>query len=78
MFLIIRKHGKKSAFRAVMMTLVFTAGFTALFHNLDYGRVPLRSLYRLMTTMRSLRYYLILLGTAVAAMIAGALVRKGK
>ena len=77
LFNVIRKKGGKGVFRALLTACIFTGGFTALFHN-QVQRLPLRVLFDYMTSMDSLRYYIIFGVLSVLSMILGAVVKKKK
>ncbi|MBR4928123.1 MAG: hypothetical protein IKZ63_01350 [Oscillospiraceae bacterium] len=76
-FSVVHKRGTKGLFNAVIRTLIMTGAFTALIHEYRY-RMGIGSLISMLTSMISLRWYIIFGCSAAAGMILGAVLKKIK
>ncbi|MBQ4240667.1 MAG: hypothetical protein II672_06120 [Oscillospiraceae bacterium] len=74
---IVLKRGSKGIFSAVIRTLIMTGFFTALLHEYRY-RMGLGSLISALTSMISLKSYIIFGCSGAAGMILGAVLKKMK
>lgn len=74
---IVLKRGSKGIFSAVIRTLIMTGIFTALLHEYRY-RMGLGSLISALTSMISLKSYIIFGCSGAAGMILGAVLKKMK